>query len=191
MAPCASAKYRVPQARPSILKGDDMSETTYDSTVPVFSHFLKAMSEILKKAEGHCETNKIDPDALLVARLFPDMFPLSRQVQLACDFAKGAGARLAGIPVPSFPDDEKTFAELQARITTTLDFLGTLKKEQFTGAATRTITLKIGGQEMSFPGFRYLHYFVFGNFFFHLATAYDILRHNGVEIGKRDFMGAA
>jgi hypothetical protein len=166
-----------------------MPHSLYDSTVPLFTHYLKALAAILKKAEAYCEARKINPDALLTARLFPDMFPLLRQVTLACDFAKGAGARLAGIPVPSFPDEEKTFADLQARIAKTADFLSTLKKEQFADAATRTVTLKIGGEDMSFPGLQYLHYFVYGNFFFHLTTAYNILRHNGLEIGKRDFMG--
>src|SRR5438270_4882808 len=113
----------------------------FDSSIPVFAQFLNALSAILKKAEAYCEAKKIDSDALLAARLFPDMFPLRRQVQLACDFAKGAGARLAGVSVPSFPDEEKTFAELQARIGKTLDFLHTLKKEQFSDAATRTVVL--------------------------------------------------
>jgi hypothetical protein len=166
-----------------------MSDTLYDSAVPVATQFLNALSAILKKAEAYCESKKINPEALLTARLFPDMLPLSSQVQLACDFAKGAGARLAGIPVPSFPDEEKTFAELEARIAKTLAFLGTLKKEQFADAATRTVTLKIGGQDMSFPGATYLRHFALGNFYFHLTTAYNILRHNGLEIGKRDFMG--
>jgi hypothetical protein len=167
-----------------------MSDIFYDSAVPVFTQFLKALSAILKKAEAYCEAKKIEPDALLGARLFPDMFPLRRQVQLACDFAKGAGARLAGIAVPSFPDEEKSFAELQARITKTLDFLATLDKGQFADSPTRTVTLKIGGQDMSFPGAVYLYRFAFGNFFFHLTTAYDILRHNGLDLGKREFMGA-
>lgn len=166
-----------------------MSDAIYNSALPVFTQFLTALSAILKKAESHCEARKIDPEALLAARLFPDMFPLRRQVQLACDFAKGAGARLAGIPVPSFPDEEKTFPELAARIAKTLEFLGTLKKEQLADAATRTVTLKIGGEDRSFPGATYLNHFALGNFYFHLTTAYDILRHNGLEIGKRDFMG--
>jgi hypothetical protein len=166
-----------------------MSDTLYDSALPVFAQFLGALSAILKKAEAHCDAKKIDPEALLAARLYPDMFPLRRQVQLACDFAKGAGARLAGIPVPSFLDEEKTFPELQARIAKTRDFLATLKREQFADAATRTVTLKIGGEDMNFPGATYLRHFALGNFYFHLATAYNILRHNGLEIGKRDFMG--
>jgi hypothetical protein len=166
-----------------------MSDNLYDSAIPVFTQFLNAHSAILTKAEAHCEAKKIDPEALLAARLFPDMLPFKRQVQLACDFAKGAGARLAGIPVPSFPDDEKTFSELAARIGKTLDFLATLKREQFADAGARTVTLKIGGADMSFTGAVYLCHFVLANFYFHLTTAYDILRHNGLEIGKRDFMG--
>lgn len=163
----------------------------YEASVPVLSHFLRGLSGILKKAEAHCAARKIDPDAILQARLFPDMFAFTRQVQLATDFAKGAGARLAGLPVPSFPDEEKTFAELQARIARTLDFLGTLRKEQFADAATRTIVIKVAGNEMSFPGGEYFMGYAVPNFYFHLATAYDILRHNGVELGKRDFMGRA
>lgn len=161
----------------------------FDSSVPVLDNFLKALSAILKKAESHCEAKKIDPEALLKARLFPDMYHFTRQVQLVADFAKGTGARLAGMAVPSFADEEKTFAELQARIARTRDFLATLKKDQFTGAAERTITIKVGGQDMSFTGAVYLSSFAMPNFYFHLATAYNILRHNGLELGKRDYMG--
>ncbi len=161
----------------------------FDVSVTVLDNFLKGLSAILKKAEAHCEAKKIEPDALLKARLFPDMFNFTRQVQLVTDFAKGTGARLAGIAVPSFPDEEKTFAELQARLTKTCDFLATLKKEQFADAATRAITIKVGGQDMTFAGAAYLSGYAMPNFFFHLTTAYDILRHNGVELGKRDFMG--
>ena len=129
------------------------------------------------------------PTALLDARLFPDMYPLTRQVQLVSDHAKGAGARLAGIAVPSFEDTEKTFDELQARIAKTTSFLGSLKKEQFANAATREIVLKIGGQERKFAGAEYLSRSALPNFYFHLTTVYAILRHNGVEIGKGDYMG--
>src|SRR3954453_16822422 len=118
-----------------------MSDALYDAAIPVFTQFLNALARIIKKAEAHCETKKIDPEALLAARLFPDMVPFRRQVQLAWDFAKGACARLAGIPVPSFPAEERTFAALQARIATTLDFLNTIEKGQFAGAETRTVTL--------------------------------------------------
>ena len=163
----------------------------YDSSVLILTHFLKGLSAILKKAEAHCVAKKIEPDALLTARLFPDMYHLTRQVQLVTDFAKGMGARLAGIAVPSFPDEERTFEQLQARIAKTIAFLGTLKKEQFEGAATRTVTIKVRGNDMSFPGGEYLAGYAMPNFYFHLATAYNILRHNGVELGKMDFMGRA
>ena len=126
----------------------------YDSSIAPLSHSLKSLAAILKKAEAYCEARKIDPNAVLTARLFPDMFPLVRQVLLACDLAKGCGARLAGLPVPSFPDEEKTFAELQARIAKTLDFIGGLKREQFDGAATRTVTVKIAGKDMELTGRR-------------------------------------
>ena len=161
----------------------------FDSSVTVFDNFLKGLAAIVKKAEAYCEAKKIEPDALLKARLYPDMFHFTRQVQLVTDFAKGTGARLAGIAVPSFPDEEKTFAELQARIARTRDFLATLKKQQFAGAAERPITIKVGGQDMTFAGAAYLSGYAMPNFFFHLTTAYNILRHNGVELGKRDFMG--
>ncbi|MBC8037383.1 MAG: DUF1993 domain-containing protein [Rhizobiales bacterium] len=163
----------------------------FDRSVPVLIHFLKGLSAILKKAEGHCEIKKIDADAILQARLFPDMYHLIRQVQLVTDFAKGMGARIAGIPVPSFPDEEKTFGELQARIGKTIDFLGTLKATQFADAAKRTVTIKVGGQDMSFEGPQYLANYAMPNFYFHLTTAYNILRHNGLELGKKDFMGRA
>jgi len=163
----------------------------FDRSVPVLTHFLKALSAILRKAEGHCELKKIEPEVILQARLFPDMYPLTRQVQLVTDFAKGIGARLAGIPVPSFADEEKTFSELQARLTKTVDFLNTLKAEQFDDAENRAVAIKLAGQEMSFTGSQYLARFALPNFYFHLTTAYNILRHNGVELGKMDFMGRA
>ena len=161
----------------------------YDTTVPVLIHFVKGLSAILKKAEEHCAAKKIDPNAILGARLFPDMFAFTRQVQLVTDFAKGMGARLAGIPVPSFADEEKTFAELQARLARTVDFLGTLTKEQFADAATRTVTIKVAGQDMNFAGADYAATYALPNFYFHLSTAYNILRHNGIELGKKDYMG--
>jgi uncharacterized protein len=162
----------------------------YDASVGTITHFLGGMSRFLKKAEAHAEAKKIDPRARLDARLYPDMFPLIRQVQITTDHAKGAGARLAGVAVPTFEDTEKTFEDLQARIKKTIDFLGTLKKEQFADAATRQVSLKIGGRDMSFSGDEYLRRFALPNVFFHMTTAYTILRHNGVELGKSDFMGA-
>ncbi|WP_290545233.1 DUF1993 family protein [Aestuariivirga sp.] len=160
----------------------------YDASVPVFAHFLRSLSAILKKAEMHCAARKIEPSVILAARLFPDMFAFTRQVQIASDAAKGAGARLAGVAVPSWPDEEKTFDELQTRIGKTLEFLAALKPEQFAGAEDRDIHLKAGGRELEFRGFAYLETWAKPNFFFHLTTAYAILRHNGIELGKPDFL---
>ena len=160
----------------------------FDSSVPVFVHFLKSLSAILKKAEEHCAAKKIDPAVMISQRLYPDMLALARQVQIAADVAKAAGARLAGIEVPSFADDEKTFPELQARIAKTIDFLSTLTKSQFEGAARRTISFKAGTRDFSFPGAAYLETWAKPNFFFHITTAYNILRHNGLEIGKSDYL---
>jgi uncharacterized protein len=161
----------------------------FDSSIPHLTHYLKALSAVLKKAEAHCAAKKIDPNALLNARLFPDMLPLTRQVQIACDFAKGAAARLAGVAVPSYADTEASFADLQARIAKTLEFVGSFKKDQYADAATRSVTIKVAGQEMSMPGSDYLNSFVLPNFYFHVTTAYNILRHNGLELGKADYMG--
>ncbi|WP_204508189.1 DUF1993 domain-containing protein [Aestuariivirga litoralis] len=160
----------------------------YDASVPVFVHFLRSLSVILKKAEVHCTAKKIDPSVILSARLFPDMFPLTRQVQIASDAAKGAGARLTGMAVPSWADEERSFEELQARIARTIAFLSDLKAEQFDGAETREISLKAGGRELNFKGFAYLETWAKPNFYFHVTTAYAILRHNGIELGKPDFL---
>jgi uncharacterized protein len=161
----------------------------YDISVPYLQHHLKAMAAILAKAEAHCEAKKIDPSVLLNFRVYPDMLPFIRQITIATDFAKGCGARLANVAVPGFEDTEKTFPDLQARIAKTLEFLATLKPGQFEGAATRAIALKMGGQDRTFTANDYLQGVVMPNLHFHLATAYNILRHNGVEIGKMDYMG--
>jgi hypothetical protein len=160
----------------------------YDASVPVFTHFLGSLSAILKKAEAHCAAKKIDPAVLLGARLFPDMFALTRQVQIASDAAKGAGARLAGIAVPSWPDEEKSFDDLQARIAKTVAFLAGLKKDQFEGAENRDIHIKAGSRELDFKGAAFLETWAKPNFYFNLTTAYAILRHNGIELGKPDFL---
>lgn len=160
----------------------------HGTSIPVFTHFLNSLSALLEKAEAHCEARKVDPAVMLAMRLYPDMFALTRQVQIAADAAKGAGARLTGTPVPSFPDEEKTFAELQARIAKTIAFLSSLKPEQFDGAETRAISFKAGGREMSFSGAGYLERWAKPNFFFHVSMAYAILRHNGVELGKTDYL---
>lgn len=166
-----------------------MSLTLHDVSVPVFSRTLRALDAVLAKAEAHAEARKIDQAVFLQARLAPDMFPLTRQVQIAADFAKGASARLAGVEVPGWPDEEKTFAELRARIARTLDYIAGLDKAAFVGAETRTISMTIGGQPRTFEGLPYLLHNALPNFFFHVTTAYAILRHNGVELGKRDYIG--
>ena len=166
-----------------------MTLSMYQASVPVFLRTLAALSGILDKAAAHAAQRKIEPSVLLNARLFPDMFTFLRQVQLTADFAKGAGARLAGIDVPKFADTESTFDELKTRIAKTLDFLKTLTPAQIDGSENRDITIPIGGQPQSFKGQPYLLHFALPNFFFHATTAYDILRHCGVEVGKRDFIG--
>ena len=166
-----------------------MTVNAYQATVPAFVQILTALSAILKKAAAHAEAKKIDPSVFINARIAPDMFPLSRQVQIATDHAKGAAARLAGVDVPSFADTETTFDELQARIAKTLDFVKGIKQSQYDGGFDRDVTLTIAGQKLTWKGGVYLHQFALPNFYFHVTAAYAILRHNGVEIGKRDFLG--
>jgi hypothetical protein len=161
----------------------------YHASIPVFTRQLNNLSTILGLAATHAEAKKIDPSVFLNARLAPDMFPLSRQVQIACDGVKGGTALLAGIEAPSHADDETSFAELQARITKTLDFLQGVSAAQLDGSEERTVTLKRRDKETHFQGQAFLLDHVLPNFYFHLTTAYAILRHNGVEIGKRDFLG--
>jgi hypothetical protein len=161
----------------------------YQASAPRFVNILKNLSTILDKAQAHAEARKIDPAALTAYRLFPDMFPLTRQVQVACDMAKGAVARLAGVEVPKHEDTEQTFTELKARIARTIDFINSIKPAQLDGTEDKEILLKIGGQELKFKGMQYLLGFAYPNFYFHVTTAYNILRHNGVEIGKKDYVG--
>lgn len=161
----------------------------YDHIIPPFTRSLKALDAILTKAEAHCAARKIDPAVMLSMRLFPDMLPFTRQILIACDHAKGASARLAGAEVPSFPDTEVTFADLHARIAKTLDFMGGFKADDYAGAAERTITVKAGARELTFPAPVYLSSYAVPNFYFHMTTAYAILRSNGVELGKVDFLG--
>lgn len=168
-----------------------MTLDMYQASVATFRPALASLAKILDKAEAYAQARKIDPAALTTARLFPDMFALARQVQLTTDFAKGAGARLAGIDVPRFEDTETTFPELRARIAKTADFLSTLTPAQFDGSDTRQITLTVGGQPRTYGGADYLLRFALPNFYFHMTTAYNILRHNGLDIGKRDFLGEA
>ncbi|WP_431298723.1 DUF1993 domain-containing protein [Tabrizicola sp. BL-A-41-H6] len=162
----------------------------YDHIIPPIDRTLGALSAILAKAEAHCEAKGIKPEALLTFRLFPDMFPFTRQVQLACDFAARAAARLAGAEPKSFPDTEVTFAELQARIAAVRAYMAEFAASDYEGAATRDVTIKMRGQDVTMPGVQYLTMYSLPQFHFHAVTAYNILRHNGVEIGKRDYMGA-
>lgn len=161
----------------------------YDSTVPAYLQILGALSGILGKAEAHCKAKNIQEDVLLSARLYPDMFPLTRQIQTACDFAAKGCARLTGSEVPNTPDTERSFADLQARIAKTVDYVKSYKPAQFDGADARDVTFPAGGGNITMKGQQFLSSFSFPNFYFHAATAHGILRHNGVEIGKRDFLG--
>lgn len=165
-----------------------MPVSMYLISVPSFQKHLNALDAILDKADAYATAKKIDPAVLMNARLYPDMFNFIRQVQASCDFAKAASARLAGIEPPSHPDTETTIAELKARIAKTLAFLSTIKPEQMEGSEDKSLTIKVGPNEMTFTGRDYLLHFALPNFYFHCTTAYDILRHNGLEIGKRDFM---
>ena len=167
-----------------------MTPTLYSSAIPVFQQLLGGLSQVLAKAETHAADKKIDPNALLQARLYPDMFPLLRQVQVATDFAKSVSARLAGVDVPKLADDELTFADLQTRIATVLAFVGGLDAALFDDAATREIITQAGTpKEKRFTGQAYLIHYGLPHFFFHTTTAYAILRHNGVEVGKKDYIG--
>ncbi len=167
-----------------------MSVTIYSASVPVFQQMLRSLDGLLSKAESHAESRKIEPAALLQARLFPDMFPLLRQVQIAADFAKSVSARLANVEVPSYEDNEQSFADLHARIGKTQAFIANLDAAAFEGAQTRDIVLRPGTpKERRFNGQTYLLHYGLPQFFFHVTTAYALLRHNGVEVGKLDFMG--
>jgi hypothetical protein len=166
-----------------------MDFSMYEASVPVFRQMLGSLSAILDKAESHAAARKIEPKVLLQARLYPDMFPVARQVQIAADFAKGACARLAGVEVPRYEDTEQTFGELKERIEKTLAFIDGLPREAIGSSQERDISITVAGNAREFKGQPYLLHYVLPNFYFHTTTAYAILRHNGVEIGKRDFIG--
>ncbi len=159
------------------------------SPVPTFTQSLTALSKILTKAQAFEEAKKIKPDVIPNLRLIADMLPLWRQICICSDHAKGAAARLAGVELPSFPDSETTLVELQERIAKTIAFLATIPATAFAGAEDKTITIKTGSRELSFPAQEYLHGYAMPNFYFHMSTAYNILRSQGLEIGKVDFMG--
>ncbi len=166
-----------------------MTISMYQASAPRFVNALQSLSAILDKAQAHVDAKKLDVMALTTYRLYPDMLPMTRQVQIACDAAKGAMARLAGVEIPKHEDTEKTFAELKERIAKTIDFVRSFKPAQIDGTEDREIVLKIRGNDVKFTGMQYLPGFALPNLYFHVTTAYNILRHNGVEIGKSDYIG--
>ena len=164
----------------------------YDATVPAYLQILQSLSGLLTKAEAHCKAKNIEPGVLLGSRLYPDMLPLTKQVQLVTDFAAKGCARLAQAEVPATPDTETTFGELQQRLAKTIDYVKSFKPAQFDGGDAKEVSFPAGpNTTMTMTGQQFLNRFSFPNFYFHAATAHGILRHNGVEIGKRDFLGVA
>jgi hypothetical protein len=161
----------------------------YQASAPRFANTLGNLAVVLDKAQAHCEARKIDPLILTGFRLYPDMFPFSRQVQIACDTAKGATARLAGVEIPKHEDTERTFPELKARIAKTLDFLQSVKAERVEGSEEKEIVLQMRSGERRYGALQYLLGHALPNVYFHVTTAYNILRHNGVELGKQDYLG--
>ncbi len=167
-----------------------MSLSMYQASVPAFQKMLGNLKTILKKAEDHAAAKKIEPATLLTARLYPDMFHLTRQVQIAADVAKGTVSRLAGVEIPAYEDKETTFAEVYARIDKTLEYIATFKPEQIDGKEDHDITITPGGRTMHFKGQPYLIHWALPNFYFHVMATYCILRENGVEVGKMDYLGS-
>jgi hypothetical protein len=167
----------------------EMNISMYQASVPVFMRMLGNLAGVLQRAETQAEEKKFDPAVLIGARLYPDMFPLSRQIQIASDTAKGAASRLAGLEPPKYEDNEASFAELQARIAKTIAYLQTLSAEQFDGSELRDIVLISHGKELHYAGLDYLLNTALPSFYFHVTTAYAILRHNGIDIGKKDYLG--
>jgi hypothetical protein len=166
-----------------------MAFTLYDASIPVFQQMLKTLASLLTKAEEHAAATGVDINTLLSAHLAPNMFAFTRQVQIATDLSKGAAARLAGVEIPAYADTETTVAELQARIKKTQEFIGSITREQIIGAETKEIVLQNRRGTFTFTGHTYVTTFALPSFFFHVTTAYDILRHKGVQIGKVDFLG--
>jgi hypothetical protein len=167
-----------------------MTFSMYDASIPVFKQILTSLSALLDKAEAHALEKKIEPAALLQARLFPDMFAFTRQIQVAADFAKGCSARLAGVDVPKFDDTEQSFADLRERIAKTIAFIDSVPRDGVEASADRDITTSSGPNAKQFKGQVYLVHYALPHFYFHATTAYAILRHNGVEVGKKDFIGS-
>jgi hypothetical protein len=168
-----------------------MPITMFDASVSPFLQGLKGLKGVLAKAGAHAEAKKLDPNALLQTRLYPDMLPMLRQVQIACDFAKGGAGRLAQDEMPTYEDNEASFADLEARVGKTIAYLESLKPAAFVGAEDRDVTLMRRGESYTFKGKDYLFEQAMPNFWFHVTTAYALLRHNGVEVGKKDFLATA
>jgi hypothetical protein len=171
-------------------QGDFMALSMYDLSVPVFTRGLGQLAQLLDKGLAHAQAMNIDPSTLVDARLAPDMFTLARQVQSASDASKLAVARIASITAPNFADTETTFEELQTRIAKTLEFFKTVDRTQLDGSEARSVVVKARGHELNFTAERYLLEFALPNFFFHVTTAYGVLRHAGVQIGKLDYLGS-
>ena len=166
-----------------------MSLSMYQASVPRFVNMLTNLSNILDKAQAHVDAKKLDGTVLTSFRLFPDMLPMAKQVQIACDTAKGLVARLAGVEIPAYEDNEKTLAELKARIAKTIAYIQTFTPAQIDGTEDKDIVVKRGDKETHYKGMQFLLGHATPNLYFHITTAYNILRHNGVEIGKRDYLG--
>ena len=169
-----------------------MTISMYTASVPVFQHVLRNLSHILDKGEAHAEARKFDPEVLMQSRLFPDMLPFTRQVLIACDAAKNGVARISGVEAPKFDDNEATFAELKERIQKTIDYLQSVPASELDGTDDKDITFPVGREATrTMKGQAYLQTWAMANFFFHVTTAYAILRHNGVKIGKQDYLVGA
>jgi hypothetical protein len=166
-----------------------MAISMYQASVPVFVRSLNNLVAILEKAAAHCEAKRIDPAALITFRLYPDMFAFAKQIQVCADHARNGAARLAGVEAPELENTEKTFPELIQRVKATTDFLNTFKPEQIDGSEDRKVTITRGDTSVTYGGQEYLLNRALPNFFFHMTTAYDMLRHNGVELGKKDYLG--
>ena len=166
-----------------------MPVSMYDASIPVLARFLRALDKILDKAQAHADEKKFDSQVLVQSRLAPDMFPLARQVQIACDMAKFCGARLTGAEAPRHEDNEATIDELKARVAKTLAYIEGIDPAAFDGSETREVKLTFPNGSLEFKGADYLFGFIWPNFHFHLTTAYDILRHNGVALAKNDYLG--
>ena len=167
-----------------------MNPALFDATVPTFTRALTALDACLDKAQAHADALKCDIGNILSARLAPDMFPLGRQIQIACDFAKGVSARLAEVDMPIYEDNEVSLAEFKARIAKTIAFIQSIPAEKFAGAESRHIVILRGDTKREFTGLNYAHHAGLPNFYFHVTSAYNILRNNGVLIGKKDFIGS-